>query len=466
MIKRLLIYCGLLTGCTFNTAHTQAQVLTLKEAVKIALNDYPLLKAKYNYTRSANALVKETRSEYLPDLSLSLQQDYGTVNGLNGPVYGFNGLSVASSGPALSKQNWNAAFGSLYLANINWSFFSFGRVQEKINVSRRVMEQNQADLEQEMFQHQVRVAAAYLNLLAAKQLTLSQQKNLERATTIKNVVVARAKNGLNAGVDSSLANAEVSNAKILLTNAIDYEQEQTAQLAQLLAMPVHDFVLDTLFISRIPSSVTSQPVIQLQEHPLLKYYNARIKASNEQAKYYHTFNYPSFSAFGVIQGRGSGFPNTYSPQNLNDYNSGYGNGTGIARSNYLVGVGMYWNLTSPLRINHQVMAQRLNATALGNEYELASQKLQAQLALADSKIKNAMTNYYEAPIQVKAASDAYIQKTALYKTGLSNIVDLTQTLYTLNRAETNRDIAYNNVWQALLLKAASSGDFSLFINEF
>jgi hypothetical protein len=45
-------------------------------------------------------------------------------------------------------------------------------------------------------------------------------------------------------------------------------------------------------------------------------------------------------------------------------------------------------------------------------------------------------------------------------------VDVTQTLYTLNRAEIDRDIIYTNVWQSLLMKAAATGDFELFINEF
>jgi len=44
-------------------------------------------------------------------------------------------------------------------------------------------------------------------------------------------------------------------------------------------------------------------------------------------------------------------------------------------------------------------------------------------------------------------------------------VDVTQALYVLNRAETDRDIANSNVWQALLLKAAASGDFGYFVNE-
>jgi len=48
---------------------------------------------------------------------------------------------------------------------------------------------------------------------------------------------------------------------------------------------------------------------------------------------------------------------------------------------------------------------------------------------------------------------------------LTNIVDVQQALYALNKAETDLSIAYINVWQALLLKSASSGDFDLFLNQ-
>ncbi len=97
----------------------------------------------------------------------------------------------------METQNWHAAFGSLYLANISWDFFSFGKAHEKIEVAKASLEQDESDLVQEKFQHQVRVASAYLNLQAAQRLTRSQEKNLERALALKRVVVARAKNGLN-----------------------------------------------------------------------------------------------------------------------------------------------------------------------------------------------------------------------------------------------------------------------------
>jgi outer membrane protein TolC len=103
---------------------------------------------------------------------------------------------------------------------------------------------------------------------------------------------------------------------------------------------------------------------------------------------------------------------------------------------------------------------------LKNESDLVGQNLRNQVSLSETRIQNAIKNYQEAPVGLKAASDAYLQKTVLYKNGLTTIVDVTTALYTLNRAETDRDIAYNNVWQALLYKAASTGDFGLFINEF
>lgn len=465
MFNKSLGFIFLFSFATGVCSISNAQVLTLKDAVQTALNNYGTIKAKTNYVNASKALVKETQREALPDLNLSAQQDYGTINGTVGPLSGFKGGSVASAGPALASNSWNSAFGALYLANINWDFYSFGKAKQKVKVFASQLSLDERDLEQEKFQQQVRVAAAYLNLLAAQRLTKSQQNNLDRAAALTAVVVARAKNGLNAGVDSSLANAEVSNARIALLRAKDYEQEQASQLALLMGVPNGAFMLDTLFVARIPASTYDSAQL-LQNHPVLQYYQNRITLSDEKAKYYHTFNYPTFSAFGIVQGRGSGFDYNYGTANPNAYTHNYFTGVNPATGNYLLGVGVFWNITSPLRVKHQVLAQQFISKGLQEEYSLVDKQLKNQLSLASLKIKNAIAAYTEAPVQVKAASDAYLQKTVLYKNGLSNIVDVTQALFALNRAETDRDIAYSNVWQALLLKAAAAGDFGIFINEF
>ena len=460
-IAQLLLFIFLAGGVS-------AQVLTLKQAVQTAMSNYGTIRAKADYVKASQANVKATKREYLPDINFAAQQDYGTINSNYGPLAAYKVPGVSSSGPALGTQNWNAAFGALYLTNVNWDFFQFGRAKEKTKVAQTVLGKDQADLDQERFQQSVRVSAAYLNLLAAQELVISQHKNLDRAVSFQTVVTARAKSGLNPGVDSSLANAEVSNARIALTNAIEFQQEQANQLAQLMQVAAPDsnnFSLDSLFISRIPGALGAAPSQPFEQHPLLKFFRERISVSDEQAKYLRTFNYPTFSLFGVFQDRGSGFGSGYAA-NQNAYTSDYLKGVSFGVANYVLGVGVSWNLTTPVRIHQQVAAQKWTSEGLKEEYGLIDQQLKAQVVLSETRIKNAVDNFHEAPIQVKAASDAYLQKTTLYKNGLATIVDVTTAALVLNQAETQRDIAFNNVWQALLFKAASSGDFNLFYNEF
>ncbi len=455
--KKLLLLA--LLSFLMNEYLCAQQVFTLQQAIDTAIANYGTIKAKASYTAAANEQVKQARRDYLPNVNLSAQQDYGTINGQNGPLYGFGGLAASSSGVPLDHQNWNAAFGALYLTNINWDFFAFGRAKEKIKTAMAAATQNDKDWQQEIFRHKIKVAAAYLNLVAAQQLTRSYKENMDRADTVRKLVRVRVLNHLIAGVDSSQANAEYSSARITWTKSKDAEQEQGNQLAQLLGVPPQNFTVDTEFVKRIPNLAD----VQLSEdnHPVLQWYKSRIALSDEQAKYYKTFYYPAFSVVGVLQTRGSGFGNNYGVDQHN-FSQGYWDGVHPTRTNYLLGVGVTWNITQPLRISRQVKAQQQISKGLKYEYELADQQIKAQMQLSDTKLQNALDNFREVPVQVKAASDAYLQKSVLYKNGLTNLVDLTQAAYALIRAQTDRDIAYVNVWQALLIKAAAAGDFNVF----
>ncbi|HSD05803.1 TolC family protein, partial [Flavobacterium sp.] len=232
-----------------------SQTLSLKEAVKIGLENYGSIRAKTNYSKASRETLEQSRRDYLPNLNLSAQQDYGTINGQNGALYGFNGLGTASSGPVLPEQNWNSAFGALYLVNMNWDFFTFGKVQEKINLAKIDVQAKEKDLEQEKFQQEIKISSAYLNLLASQRLLISQQKNLTRAEVFKKTAVARVKNGLLAGVDSTLATAEVSKAKIALNLAKNFVKEQNNKLVDLMGVAPQDFITDTLFVNQIPKQL-------------------------------------------------------------------------------------------------------------------------------------------------------------------------------------------------------------------
>jgi outer membrane protein TolC len=174
---------------------------------------------------------------------------------------------------------------------------------------------------------------------------------------------------------------------------------------------------------------------------------------------------PGITLFGIYQARASGFDYNYTPQYTDRYSKSYSDGVDPSRFNYVAGVSLSWNLISPLKVKQQTRSQHFISEAYRNEYEQISVQLQNELILADQRIENSLQSIREVPLQYQAASDAYTQKSVLYKNGLTTLVDLQQAIYALNRAEIDRSVAYLNVWQALLLKAAASGDFNLFSNQ-
>ncbi|HEY4108227.1 TolC family protein [Puia sp.] len=452
--------------CSIQLPHSafSQQALSLKDALRIGVAHYGTIRAKQKYAAASLATVRQTKLDYLPNFNLGAQLDYGTANGANGPAYAFGSIGIASTGLPLTSQNWNSAFGSMLLANINWDFFAFGRSRERIKTAGLKNDLDNSDLQQEIFQHQVRIAAAYLNLLAAQRLTASYRTNLQRADTLRAIIRRKAEKELLPGVDSSQANAEVSNAKSILLKAMTYEDQQNSVLIKMLGTDPQMVQADTLFVVSLPASLAPASDTLLTHHPILEYFNSRIRLSEQQVNYYKTLGLPTFSLGAALQGRGTGFGSSYTAANPN-YKSSLADGIGPDRANYVIGFGITWNLTQPLRIREQVRSQRLISEGLKEDLELTRQQLATQLNLSDSTIRNAVADYYETPQQVKAADNVYEQKLVLYNHGLTNLVDVTQALYALVRAETDRDISYSNVWQALLLKAAAVGDFNLFYNN-
>jgi outer membrane protein TolC len=450
-------------------AQQQGSPLYLPDAVDAGLKNYQGIQAKQNYLNASTATVQNTKNEYLPNLIGSLQQSYGTINSQFGPVGAVGlpgaggGLAAGSSGPQSPTQNWDAAFGALYIINTNWEFFSFGRVKSKIHLSTSQAERDLADLTQEQFIHTIKISGAYLNLLISQRLIKNSQSNLDRTISIQQSVRARTLTGLNAGVDSSMANAEVSRARLALIESNNAEQQLRNQLAQLLNTPPTAFVLDSSFFSKTPTQFDTNK--DIAQNPQVRFYQSRVNQGNSSATYLKRSILPGLNFFGIYQTRASGFSYGYTPGSSDNYSKNYIDGVSPSRTNYLLGMSLSWNILSLAKISQQVNSQRYITAAYQNEYDLITTQLKNQLILADQRIANSMQSVAEVPLQFNAARDAYEQKNALYRNGLANIVDLQLARFTLNRAETDMSVAYINVWQALLLKAAASGDIELFINQ-
>jgi len=445
------------------TVYAQTRLLTIQDAVNNALEKYQSIQAKKSYIKASQSLIQNAKNEYLPNVIAGIQNSYGTVNGQFGPLGAVGVLGVASAGPASEHQSWNAAFGSLYIVNANWEAFTFGRVRSRIDLAVSQSQKDSADLAQEEFIHSVKVSSAYMNLLLAQRLQRAAESNLGRALTVQQLVRARVNSGLNPGVDTSLTNAEVSRARLALTDVRNTIQQNANLLAQYLNVAPEDFRLDTALLDKIPSRFDSNGSIE--QNPQIRYYQSRINQSGLAAKAISKNALPSINLFAVYQMRGSGFDYNYSPQFPDRYSTGYFDGLNPTRMNYVAGISVTWNLMSPWKVRYQSRAQGFITDAYQREYDQILTQLTDQSVFADQRIQNTLEAAREVPIQLKAAADAYLQKSVLFKNGLTTVVDLQQALYGVNRAEADMSVANINVWQSLLVKAAASGDMNLFLDQ-
>ena len=116
----------------------QQKVLTIKEAEQIALSNYAYYKSKASQLNASKAFLKETKTEYLPDVTYrpSRITELSTVKMALFMV--ISGLSVASSGPALPNQNWNAAFGAFTLQTLTGIFSLSGGPKKKLKCKKQL----------------------------------------------------------------------------------------------------------------------------------------------------------------------------------------------------------------------------------------------------------------------------------------------------------------------------------------
>ncbi len=454
----MLLFCQMPVA-----AQNPDKTLSMTDALQIAGANY-MIQSKTNYTRSSAEAVQAAKKNALPDFILAAQTAYGTLNGVNGLGSGLQGVTTITASNNAS-QNMNASFGALYNVNINMNVFSFGLQRSFVAATRGQYEQDRADLRQTKFDVETTVIGVYLNLLTAQRLRIVMQDNVERISRLRDIIIARTMNGLNPGVDSSIANAELSTARMSLTDAENFEQTQASQLSIEMGVKQTYYNLDTSFVTTLPKNIPSQNEVNLQLHPVLRYLDSRVITSDLTATYIQKTALPRFSFFAVGQERGSGFGGSFS-SDPDDYSDNFLKGVDPVRANYLVGIGVTWNITDLTRVKSKVLSQRFISAAYKDDYSQAAIKYTDQLHFANQQISNALTKYREVPIQLKSAQDAYDQKKALYENGLTNIVDVTQTLFFLNQAEASSNVACTAVWQALLYKAIAAGDSSLFLLQF
>jgi outer membrane protein TolC len=266
---------------------------------------------------------------------------------------------------------------------------------------------------------------------------------------IRNFVLS----GLRPGVDSSLAAAEYSKARLDYLDISNRFRQSKVQLSLLTGLDTvaigPDLGNDSLLIGSLDTMTTA--ALPPKDHPYLDYFHSIYENGQAQEKFIRKAYLPKvyFLGAGWLKGssintNGSGDKDLYS-------------GLGFTRSNYLGGLGITYDLFNLRREKDRLHVQQFRTQTALHNYEEQQQVLNNAALQASVNLSTATAKFREIPVQLKAARDAYSQRLTQYNAGLSNIIDLTNARYVLNRAQTDLINTREGVWRAIVQKAYAAG---------
>ncbi len=459
VIARIVLFlCAVLDAAPLFSQ--SPDMLSMQRCLELARRNYPSIRAKEADLRSQEMKLLSSKTEYLPALNAGGQINYATNNGVNGTAYPNDGMSVNVSGGIRPVNIYTPVFGSFATLEANWKVFNFGKVAANVDVARSAVRVSQADFDNEVFQHQIKVADAYLLSLVMMKISSAQSNNLERAEKVYSITKAAVNAGLKAGTDSSFAAAEVSKARLLFLDSRRNELTQLIRLAELMGETSSDISIDSSRFFNDPPKDFDADTSRLSSSPIAKLYHSRWEYRLSRSTAIKRSYAPSISLVGIGFARGSGISNQD-----NTFRRDFSSGVGFQAYNYLAAVSFKMNLLNFPRVHDDFRSEMYEAQRDQMLYQEAKLKTGKQLDVSNVQLTIARQQADEAPIQFAAARSAYQQASSRYNSGLSTLAELAQSFYNLNRAEIDTSIAINNVWRAVLQKAAAAGDLSYFTNQ-
>lgn len=439
--------------------------LNLHDALELARTNYPGIKKRLAEKSLAESQTKTAQSLYLPDVGVLGQAILGTSNQIHGMFQNYDGLLTGLTGATRqysfdAKPTWSSALSMV----VDWQAFTFGRKNADLEIGNSQIDLGNQLYEQELFEHQIKVADTYLLALNANKYAQLQERNVRRTENIVSVTRANASSGLKAGIDSSIAVAEATRALLLWMNSQVEAEKQMVMLSELIGQAGADIKLDTMqFFFKIPETYRFE-VTDPQLHPRLVSMQFRKKVLEQQVGRIKLNNKPEFHLMGTLWGRGSGISQQLNASNQNDITASL-SGLKLRAYNYGLGATLIWHPSRLFITRNQVTEQNRKIDILEQEYQQTLQKTKASLKNADIQFNLAFQSVKQTPIQLHAARQAYRQSRSRYENGLENIMLLTQVVDLYNRAETEYILSVSNLWRTLLIKAASKGDFSVFMDQ-
>jgi len=430
------------------------QALSLADALAIAQDKYPAIKASLEQQAAAQHQIGVARTAYLPRLDMLWQTNRATDNNRTGlllPQSVLPPISGVVAVDALGRSGWSSAGGAL----IDWQPFDFGERAAQVNVARKGALAALSATNLTRLGIAAATANAYLDVVAAHELVSVAQANVSRMQTFADSVHVLVDNKLRPGADASQADAQLALARTQLIQAQTQEKVRLAALADFLELPTQQVKVD-------PASVLSAPpaadleATSINTHPAVQEEAALTERQRAQLQVLSRSYAPVFHLLGSISGRGTG---------LDAQGNFMGGTSGLAPStlNWAGGVQVFFPAFDIFRIHQEKKVQAANVRAEQMRYQQTIDDLSIQVEQAQARLDGARQIAQNTPIEVAAARQSEQQQRTRFQSSLATVVEVAVAESVLTQAEGDDAIARLNVWRALADLAAARGDVAPFV---
>ncbi|TPE46249.1 TolC family protein [Pontibacter mangrovi] len=460
MIKRKLYLAGILMLVSIYTHAQTTTPLSLSEAWQLAFEHYAEFAEQKALIKASAYNKKAVKSSYLPNFQLQLQNTYGTYEGSAGGFFPLPGIFNVTPKPALENQP--DATSSFYSsAVVDWKLYEFGRKNKALEVATFQQQAAQSSLLASQVAVQAQVSRLFMAVEYNQASLVWARANAERLEKILSLTKSLSAAGLKAGADSLLAASVYQQALAGVKSWQGKLNASKVQLSELISLSPDSLGVNPA--NYLPSDVGPLKLHQdsvAAAHPYLDVLDQQVNVANARKELAERQKYPSLSFLGGLSTRGSGMDAG------GHVSSDWGGGFDNRADNYLVGLGLTWNLTAGYTSTLQSKEAGAQLAATQARYDKQALQLTAALQAVEANMQEQLQQLEATKQALANASKAYELYLSRYENGLINLTELLQLQRVLQQTEKDNVEAHQQYWSQAIVQAEMAGDFSYLSSKF
>ena len=376
------------------------RVLTLQEAQRVAVERQPQIRAAQASTEAAEGRVEQARSGLLPQLSATAGYERTTNNFLFRPG-SLNRVGAVDSWSAINYYESSAT-----LSQLIWDFGQTSKRWRSTQASARASgDQERVTLQQTLLQ----VRTAFFNAVANKELLAVARETLENQRNHRTQIEGFVQAGTRPPIDLSQAQADFSNAEVVVVNALNAYQRSKVLLNQTMGLeaPIDYDVASDALPPQAGEDGALEPLLEsaLAARPEIGSAKEQVKAQQLLIQSARGSYGPSLALLGTIQQTAA-------------------TGTNYVGWDAAVGVTLTWNLFQGGLTNGVVHEAEGNLGFAAAQLDLLRQQVRVDVDQALLAIRAAKAALSSATRALVAARQRLQLAEGRYQNGSGSVIEL------------------------------------------